>query len=139
MTIYFLGDVKIKNLPLLKAKIQETVKEIKPFVLEFDQLKFGPPNQEPTMLWAVFTDNPADFNFRQKIFSAVREFLTLTNNRPPKLIPHMTLAKFKDGGYNKKIKPLELIDLEVVKCQLIESQLTKSGSIYTVLAGYDLK
>ena len=139
LTIYFLGDVEIENLPPLKAKIQETVQEIKPFTLEFDQIKFGPPDQEPTMLWVVFKDNSADFNFRQKIFLAVRDFLTLANNRPPKLIPHLTLAKFKDGGYNKIIKPLELADLPVVKCQLIESLLTKSGSIYTVLAEYDLK
>ena len=91
------------------------------------------------MLWAVFKDNREDFNFRQKIFLAVKEFLTSANNRPPKLIPHMTLAKFKDGDYNKKIQPLDLENLRVFKCQLIESQLTKSGSVYTILAEYDLK
>ncbi|OGY48955.1 MAG: 2'-5' RNA ligase [Candidatus Buchananbacteria bacterium RIFCSPHIGHO2_02_FULL_40_13] len=139
LTIYFLGEVRVEDLESLKTKIQETLVEIKPFVLEFDQIKFGPSGQKPTMLWAVFKDNREDFNFRQKIFLAVKEFLTSANNRPPKLIPHMTLAKFKDGDYNKKIQPLDLENLRVFKCQLIESQLTKSGSVYTILAEYDLK
>lgn len=105
---------------------------IKPFVVKFDLLKYGPNSREPRMIWAEGQAS-ADLS---KLKEAVENALAMDGSRRS-FRPHLTLARFNlrrlNSTFNRNLD--EKIDwrLAVDKVSLAESFLEPEGARYEIL------
>jgi RNA 2',3'-cyclic 3'-phosphodiesterase len=135
ITTHFLGNVPIEKIPEIKTILSTEITKFQQFTLIFDQIHFFPSQRKPHMIWASFQEHEK--------FSELVETLRLaleTEEEPHKPIAHITLVRLKHILVKEKIyfHPIELPDLQVVACELMESELTPKGPIYTSLGKYAL-
>jgi 2'-5' RNA ligase len=133
----------------LNQKLQEAAKNIKPFVIRFEKISFGPNIHQPRLIWAsspiksssFADDSEAVFNgvneLRLKIYDALGQ---QPENRPFQL--HVTLARFRAEDFEKfAIKKLnEKADwkMKVENFALYQSHLSPLGADYEILAEFHL-
>ncbi len=142
ITVFFLGDVIEDLVPKIVMALQNVTSNIKQFRLEFEKTVFAPPNKPPRMIWGQFYKNE---NYTL-LSNAIAKTLNLSfqiplENSSREIIPHVTIARIKNPNSISEVelKPLEIENLEVTSCQLIESTLSSGGSIYSVVEKFILK
>lgn len=139
VTVFFCGDVNEEDVPKLDAALKVALTEQGPFELTWRQLLFGPPGKDPRMVWGEFQEDEAFGKLVHTVHEAVRPYLE-PDIKPPrkKLIPHITMARFKDPRVARgvELEQPDLNTLPVRSCELMASELTAHGSLYTVLATY---
>jgi 2'-5' RNA ligase len=142
ITVSFFGDVEEKDIPDLDEKIRQITAATPKFTLAFERILFAPPNRPPRMIWADFMPSTPYAGLVKKIYAAAKEFLLpeIAREAFREPMPHITLARFQNPAVANKLK-LEILESENMlaeTCELIESELTPKGSIYTVLKRYQL-
>ncbi len=142
LTVCFFGDIEEKDIPTLSGEIGRIIAATPEFSLKFEEIIFAPPFRPPSMIWAEFEKNKEYSNLVQKIYTAVQGFMMEENLQGihGESIPHITLARFAGPAVaaTLKITPLEVEDMQVQECRLMESELMPAGPIYTVLKSYRL-
>jgi len=132
LTTWFIGEVPEEMFPNLKSILQLICRRQKPFSLEFSHLYLSPNPRDARMLWAKYKSSP-DF---EKLIEKHRDllgYLGIYERQFKKVIPHITLARFKQGSLSKKdFKFIENFPkyLWVKELVLWESTLHPSGAIY---------
>lgn len=136
ITLVFLGDVREKEIPELAAILKGICAQTRPFELSLQSITTAPPKKKPRMIWANFAKHPEFTDLTNKM----KRFLSPFQNERPEHdskdpIPHLTLARFKPNPRlsRRKFRPLDLPDLVIKECDLMESELSESGSNYTIL------
>lgn len=140
ITLYFFGDVAAKSIPSMREKLRQLAFSTAAFTLQFEKVLFAPPHRPPRMIWAEFAANPEYAKLAARVYEAVKEFLDPLSAQESarKAVPHITLARFKKPSVAKSLK-LETIQpavLNATSCDLISSELTPKGPVYTVLEHY---
>lgn len=139
ITVYFLGWINEKITLKLISNLKDTFLGIQPFELTFKEISFAPPGKPPRMIWAVFNDSRSYTDLALKISNAVRKFIKSDVMLKP--IPHVTLARFKNGMalFNlKTVKPSEK-SFQVSSCTLMESKLSPKGPTYSIIETFNFK
>lgn len=138
ITIFFLGKIKSENIPEIINLLNNEYKKIPPFKIQFEKIKFAPPNTTATMIWAQFKTNKEYENLIKKTLSCLSKNISIKKNNQ-KNIPHITLARFKNSIdiSNIELKQPLISDLNIDKCILMESKLNQNGSIYSNIAKFD--
>lgn len=132
ITVNFLGDTDIQLIPEITKQLKQITAQIKPFVLKFDKILFGPPHRTPSMVWAEYLNCP-------EYTELVKKIISITHGRfqHKDTIPHITLARFKNWHAVKNLKfkqpDNKKMALPVSQCQLMESKLTPRGAVYRVV------
>lgn len=136
ITLYFLGNVAEEVIPNLIDKINTVLLDIKRFSLKHGRIVLAPPNKAPKMIWVQFEKNK---NYDQLCFKLQNAIQKYENKHKPsnhkELIPHITLARFK-GFVNitqEDLKQIEIPEVDVTSCHLMESTLTPEGPVYETL------
>ncbi len=135
LTVYFIGCFPADRLNFLLERLKGGFSKIPEFSLNFQKIIFGPFGvQPPRMIWAVFQDCPEYRRLAEISWKTVQEIIP--SAKPPKAIPHLTLARLKNS---KKIPlpQIELPALKVSRCQLFNSKLTSKGPEYSLLAEFN--
>lgn len=124
ITLEFLGYLTDEELIELCQKTKEMASGKMVFNIHLNKICYGPPNKKPPRMVWVVGEKIKEFNF----------------------IPHITLGRIKTWEFGQ-IEPEERpeinedisLSFEVNSIEVMESQLKRGGSEYTVLESTPLK
>ena len=143
VTLFFMGDVEESEIPEVVESFKFVISKHQPFTLSFKNILLAPPHRPPSMVWASFCESESFEKLARDVQKKLGCFIDeklLHDNSKKKLIPHITLARFK-GFVNVRdiLLPKFLVpDFKVDKIELVESQLTTGGPIYSSVGSFDL-
>lgn len=138
LTLYFIGNVPLQQLPAIRQAVGEVAQRHQPFTLDFACTEPGPKPRHPRLVWARFAE--------QEAFAALSRDLTAALAEAPpkqrKAIPHVTLARFRKD----MPAPMDLpavraeapLQLEVREVALWQSELASPHPVYRVLETFRL-
>ncbi|OGY58437.1 MAG: 2'-5' RNA ligase [Candidatus Colwellbacteria bacterium RIFCSPHIGHO2_02_FULL_45_17] len=141
ITLHFIGYLEEDLMKALEEEIESIVSGTKPVKLKFEKIIIGPPNRNPSMVWAMFEDIGGGFKeLATNLAASLSEFGDGDTKEP---IPHVTLARFDTPSIAESINlkvldPGESPEFGVSCVELMESQLSKLGPMYTVIRSYAL-
>ncbi|MCK9521304.1 MAG: RNA 2',3'-cyclic phosphodiesterase [Dehalococcoidia bacterium] len=147
VTLKFLGEVPVKQLPAIKLAIQEAVVGHAPFELEFSNIGTFGGREGLRIMWVGVA---GDVLRLEALVRAVNAALAVVGFEPERrpFRPHLTLARVRDEiGTRQRAE----IEVEVGKTEipqsswrttqvsLMRSRLTPQGAVYEVLATFPLR
>ena len=148
LTLAFLGNTSDQELAEVCALLEKVGAKHNPFSLVFTKITYGPfdyaqdkpDTKRPKMIWAV-GEKSAELLALQK---DIQKTAGLEASQP--FSPHLTLARLKMFEL-QRIELEELpevnedisISFEINSIEVMESQLKRSGSQYTILQSIPLK
>lgn len=146
ITVQFLGRVSDTRLEELQLCLQNIARTTHPFQLSFKSMIYGPPaRKQKSMIWALFSENEAYAKLVEKTSSALHDFVPIekhgTKIMRKERIPHITLARFRDGHIADQRLDMQLPEngmCDVRSIELWQSQLTPKGPQYMSLATFPL-
>ena len=146
ITLKFLGDTPSNLLPQIEERISSICREISPFELSSKQVGVFPRWEMPKVLWVGVNASPESMFQLAKLKNALDgELETLgfsAETRPYK--PHLTIGRIKNSRTAQSIVEhfrhirLQTHDIPVEQIELMQSQLTPTGSIYSILKTFPL-
>lgn len=133
ITLVFCGYLDEEKLDELKERTKEIAEKTDKFELAPDKIIFAPPAKSPRMVWLTFKRSP-------KFLKLSKEFSQFNENSR-EVLPHLTLARFKEFHYPKlkKLLPENGTDLKNIKSfmvesiKIMESRLSPIGPKYELL------
>jgi len=147
LTLAFLGNTSDRELAEVCALLERVGEKHNPFSLVFTKIAYGPfdyaqdkPDaKRPKMIWAV-GEKSAELSALQK---DIQKTAGLEANQP--FSPHLTLARLKMFELQRmELEELPEVDedisisFEINSIEVMESQLKRSGSQYTILQSIPL-
>lgn len=132
LTLCFLGDTAVSQLPLISQRLDECAAQYAPFTLLLDGLGCFPNRQRPRVIWVGLKGEQVE-RLQVAVETAVAQPGTPKDNKPFRA--HLTCGRVKEGyklantHWQVVVKP---VAMTVSAIHLIESQLRPSGPIYTV-------
>jgi len=149
ITLIFLGYLNDEELLEVLKITKEVVSRNQSFSINLKKIIYGPPKKmPPRMVWAEGEKSEELGKLQQdlenSLLIAQNSGFKKTENRP--YLPHITLGRIKTWEW-RQIEPEERpeinedIDLsfEVNSIEVMESQLKRGGSEYTILESCPLK
>ncbi len=140
LTLLFLGDTDVSEIPTICKVMDESVKNLKSFEMTFTGLGCFPNTQKPRVFWMGVEDPQPLRLLYNRLIRGLSPVIKL--NRP-KFSPHVTLVRLKDYAKPELIMKLnQLIDshqerrfgsMRVEQATLFESDLQPSGPIYKTI------
>jgi 2'-5' RNA ligase len=138
ITALFLGDIQESDIPQIKELITTLCNQTVPFQLQFRKISLK-PNHMPKMLWAKFETHPDFTRFVATLKKLLMPFmLKLPDDYGVDPIPHITLCRFNPDPKLKKLQlpEIELENITAKNCQLVASELTPAGPVYSVISEF---
>lgn len=147
LTLEFLGDVDVTQIDKLTAALAQVCKsEIAK--LHIDGAGCFPSIRKPSVVWlGLRGDTEILCTLQAKIREVCRPFESNSDNKP--FVPHLTIGRVKNGAFktarlfgpalaaeSKKISLPEIWQASHI--ELIRSQMSKEGALYTPLATFNL-
>lgn len=132
ITLRFLGNIEENEIKKVMGIIEKAAKILSPFSLQMQKIEFT-PSKNPRLLWLKFEES--------KEFKDLLKLLQNKLNTNPKTpqTPHITLARIKKHNVDFTNPPqITLESVKVEQIDLIASQLTPNGPIYTLLKSFTL-
>lgn len=148
LTLKFLGNIYSEQIAEIAEAIKGASQGIHPFQLRISGLGAFPNLKQPRVVWVgVFGETDKLLRLQQSIDSALL-FLGLAKEERP-FTPHLTLARVRQGASSLQIKGFsDLVTsssfendyyFKVESVNLMKSQLTPQGAIYTRLSSAKLE
>ena len=134
LTLRFLGDTAVSQLPDLQQELAKLATQYQPFQLWLRGAGAFPNPKRPRVVWAGLA---GDLMPLRKMQADIEEWVVASGWSPEKWSynPHLTLGRVKDPqqvrGLNWDTK-LEEVGFGVTAVQLMQSELRPSGPVYTV-------
>ncbi len=145
LTLKFLGEVRKERLGAVIEVVQKIAPKFSPFFMEVKGVGAFPTSSSPRVMWLGVGRGSTNL---QRLASELENHLAKDgfSKEKKKWTPHLTLGRVKSLVEPQKLSGLILGEKEVVagemevkEISVIESRLTPSGPIYTVLERTRLK
>jgi len=134
LTLRFLGDTAVLQLPAIATQLDELTAHHAPFNLHLDKLGCFPNRKRPRVIWAGMAGNEnALLALKQDLDERLASLGWEKEGRPYQA--HLTLGRVKNSRAVAQVKwrgELEKVGMGVTAVHLIESQLQRSGPLYTI-------
>jgi len=134
LTLRFLGDTAVSNLPAITAALDEVGRQAAPFALHLGGLGCFPNRKRPRVIWVGLDgDKKPLFELKAAVDAALLPFGWAVEERP--FQAHLTLGRVNDGrsvGNLDLATQVQELAVAVTAVHLIESQLQRSGPVYRV-------
>jgi len=139
LTLKFLGDVQDNVIADICSAVSMAVVGTVPFDFEFANCGCFPPSGSARVLWTGITDGSKEL---QSLQTALENHLGMLGFPPEgrKFTPHLTLARIKNAKIGrtvqdavKDIEPFVLARQNVWALTVFQSELTRTGPVYTAL------
>lgn len=147
LTLEFIGEVNVKQLPVIEEVLMEAARGFSPFHLSLQGLGAFPNLHKPRVIWMGLAGNLTRVKkIHDQIHQALLDEGFILDSKPFR--PHLTLGRvkqdrscysgFKKERIDKKVKKwisvyeTNLLSFEVNKIDLMQSVLTRKGPIYSV-------
>jgi len=132
-TVTFLGDIKEKDLNMLKAKLDSSVKNVERFHVKLEGLKIIPNEEFIRVIGVKIKDEGKNvLNLIKKVGKSIDGkyygVAKLTLCRVKKVYDKHSLKSFIEKNHN-----VEIGTFEVKNVALVKSTLTRSGPIYETI------
>jgi 2'-5' RNA ligase len=134
LTLRFLGDTAVPQLPILTHQLDDLATQHKPFNLHLGGLGCFPNRQRPRVIWAgLVGDEAALQSLKRELDERLSPLGWLPDDKA--FQAHLTLGRVNDGRQLTQIKwdtAVKPIAFTVKEVHLIASRLTPKGPHYTV-------
>jgi len=144
LTIQFLGDTPVEQVPLVASALQHAATGIGPISLCFKGVGFFPDERKPRVLW-LGVDGEVEMlaKLHRQVQKALEPLGFASEKR--RFSPHLTLARFKSAhGLDDLIKATRQLEnssvgpVRIGSVDLMQSELGAGSPRYYVLAGVSL-
>jgi 2'-5' RNA ligase len=142
LTLKFLGSVAVEKIDEIERAIEESAQGVPPFRLEVKGLGVFPNLRRAQVAWAgVRGEVDRLGHLQQRLESNLSRLGFALESRP--FTPHLTLARLRDQASsderqwfgqlitNTSFKASSIIEVKTIN--LMRSQLTKKGAIYSMI------
>ena len=147
LTLKFLGNVDTEAIPKISTAITIAVKNAKPFSLSLSELGAFPNTRSPRVIWVGLKGDTDMLSGLQKnLEQSLAAIGFLPENKP--FSPHLTLGRVRNGvrpnqrrALAERLSVAKLKtrpEMYVTSINLMKSDLTPQGAIYTQLSGISL-
>ena len=143
LTLKFLGNIPSKRVTEVTGAMEEATHGISPFHLEISGLGAFPGLKQVRVFWVGIGGEVDKLSKLQQTIDAALAALGFAKEERP-FVPHLTLARIRQGASPSERRSFgELVDstifeekypVEVEAVNLMKSQLTPVGAVYTRLA-----
>ncbi|MEW6142717.1 MAG: RNA 2',3'-cyclic phosphodiesterase [Chloroflexota bacterium] len=143
LTLKFLGEVSHERVPEMVKAIEESVQGIQPFTLQLDQVGVFPNPRQPRVLWVGVGGEFSVLKTLQENVDVAFSMLGFPEEGR-EFKAHLTLARVRDdatpgqrqslGDMVARTRLESASRFTVGGVNLMRSQLTPKGAIYTCLA-----
>jgi len=138
LTLHFFGDLNEKQITLVEGGIEEISKRIESFKLNIGTSGCFPNEREPRVFFAAVEDTEILHDLIGKLEVMLENLGYKVDTRPWQ--GHLTLGRIKDWS-RCKIASVKIpsMTFSVKSVELMESELTPDGPVYSVLKSFPLK
>lgn len=138
LTILFLGNILIDDVPQILKISDEIFNQINPFDLYATDISVAPSANYARMIWLNFEKNNILENIKQKLEESLSNLGISFQKENREMRPHITLARFEPTHleFNNIKFPLHF---KVNEIFLMESRLQKPHALYIPLKRFLLK
>jgi 2'-5' RNA ligase len=145
LTVKFLGEVKESGLSSISRQLRLAADSCPVFYLSAGGIGFFPNQRRPRVIWMGIHGEVDKAEFLGERVDAYLSELRFESEREHTL--HLTLGRIRsEVNLNELMKNVrehesqtKLIGFKVERFRLMQSELTKTGAIYTELDTYPLK
>ncbi|NJN54025.1 MAG: RNA 2',3'-cyclic phosphodiesterase [Anaerolineae bacterium] len=139
LTLRFLGETAVTQLPQLVAELDKVGQHHTPFSLQLARLGCFPNRKRPRVIWVgIAGEDTALMAVKQVLDQRLMSLGWAAEDKP--FNAHLTIGRVPDGrpvldrlpatlNWETAVKPLSFT---IAALHLIESQLTPKGPLYTV-------
>ena len=141
LTLKFLGNVPVADIPKVSDAVERATKSVSPFEIEFSGCGSFPTHGRPSVLWIG-----AQASSLQILHAAIENELAevgfARESRP--FHPHLTVARLRHPqgarqlGELHKSQGFETIAFAVAEVVVFRSELLKQGSKHTAISRHNL-
>lgn len=135
LTLRFLGETAVSQLPAITAALDEVGRQTAPLTLRLGAVGCFPNCKRPRVIWVGLEGDLRPLAVLQRRVEAALVPLGWAAEKRP-FQPHLTLGRVKDVGKLSRVSwevAVEAVEVGVTAVVLVQSQLQKSGPIYTNL------
>jgi 2'-5' RNA ligase len=138
LTLHFFGDLNEKQIDLVEEGIEEITKGIKSFEMTTGDFGCFPNEQEPHVFFASIEDTETIHDLIGKLEMTLENLGYKVDARPWQA--HLTLGRIKDRS-RCKITGVKISaeNFSVKSIDLMESELTPNGPVYSIIKSFPLK
>jgi len=138
LTLHFFGDLNEKQIALVEEGIEEITKNIKSFEMTTGDFGCFPDEQSPRVFFAALQDGPEIHELIGQLEVMLENLGHKVDTRPWRA--HLTLGRIKDWSRCKVTgAKIPSMNFTVKSVELMESELTPDGSVYSVIKSFPLK
>jgi len=143
LTLVFLGETLNDQLPPIFKIVETAAQYFKFFSLRFEEIKYGPFEDNPRLVWIEGPSSLSLENLRKFLINKLREQNIHFHQENRQFRPHITLARLNERSsslFPKKEEIYQKLSLEfkVDALKIMESDLKAKGNKYIVLTSYPL-
>lgn len=148
LTLKFLGNVRVNQVPQITEAMKEGVYSIPPFYLEISGVGAFPNTKQPRVIWVGISGEIDKLSQLQRSINSMLTPLGFVEEKRP-FAPHLTIARVKDNASSVDRKALGQLlmstkfeskwHIAVNSIHLMKSQLTPDGAIYSRLSIVNLQ
>lgn len=133
VTVKFIGEVDQEEIPDLTKIIDKSAKNIEPFEYSFYKLDAFPDKNNPSVIINKIKEGGKEgFELEQNLRAYLKKYNFPYDSK--KWIPHITLGRVKESNADIDFPQADIdYNWQVSKVNLIKSELTQSGPVYTSL------
>jgi len=141
VTLHFFGEVEVKDLPGLEQRIASTLKEFTAIEAFLKGVGYFFAGSAPRVIWAGARDEE---EVLPNIIKAVNQEFNLPRKPPrSKIIPHVTLGRFRQGPAAGMAYPKDIAfstkRFLIEEAVLYQSVLNPEGPVYLALKKFPLR
>jgi len=148
LTLKFLGNIAVDKIAAITRAMEEAAQEISPFQLKVKNLGVFPNLRRVQVVWVGINGDVDKLNrLQQRIEFNLVPLGFARESRP--FVPHLTLARLRDraspderqkfGQLIADTKLEAVYTIKVDSINLMRSQLTREGAIYSQISSVELK
>ena len=136
LTMRFLGDTNVSQLPDLYQELEKTAAVVPAFTISLGKLGCFPNQKRPRVIWiGVDSDSTWLMTLQDSIEQSVRSLGWKSENR--KFHAHLTLGRVKNSNAVRHAglpwgETVETMTIDVRSVNVYESKLQPSGAVYAV-------
>lgn len=144
LTLKFFGDANEKQLANLIEAVEKTAKQISDFNLQIKDTGVFPSKRNAKILWLGVKDETETLQRLNEILETECERFGFPKEKR-NFKPHLTIARLREPQKSGELiethqrNEFESEEFRVSEVVIYESQLQKSGSIYSIVSKHSLK
>jgi len=140
LTLQFLGEIDEELIPQIQTILNTAVIHYQPLVLSFTQLGAFPNWVQPHSIW-IGISCPSLMKLQDELAQQLIKLVPTMDTKP--FQPHLTLARIKSPLSSAELSSIQTIPIasltnQINHIDLMASELTPRGSIYTCLSQHQL-